>query len=81
MTNYGRTRYVKIIDVEFSDIDTTIVPDQNISIREYYSKKYNLTIENPKQPLLVVEEKRRKDEKVYMIPEICLMTGIPEDFD
>lgn len=28
-----------------------------------------------------MEEKRKRDDKVFMIPEICLMTGIPDDFD
>lgn len=22
-----------------------------------------------------------QDEKIYMVPELCLMTGIPDDFD
>ena len=54
MTNYGKTRYVRILDIEFSDIDSTMVPDENCSIRDYYTKKYNIKIENAKQPLLVV---------------------------
>lgn len=81
MTNYGKTRYVRILDIEFSDIDATMVPEENCSIREYYTKKYNIKIENAKQPLLVVEGKRKKEDKTLMVPEICLMTGIPDDFD
>lgn len=27
MTNYGKTRYVKILDIEFGDIDSTIIPE------------------------------------------------------
>lgn len=70
MTNYGRPRYVKIIDLEFSDIDSTIVPDQNISIREYYNQKYRLKIENSKQPLLVIEEKRKKVRFIIIFRKI-----------
>lgn len=66
MTNYGRPRYVKILDLEFADLDSTMVPQQNISIREYYLKKYNIKIENSKQPLLVIEEKKKKS-KFYLI--------------
>lgn len=44
MTNYGKTRYVKIIDIEFGDIDSTIIPGENISIREYFHSKYDIRI-------------------------------------
>ena len=44
MTNYGKTRYVKITDIEFSDVDTTMIPEEGCSIREYYTKKYNIKI-------------------------------------
>ena len=57
-----------------------MVPDENCSIREYYSKKYNINIENSKQPLLLVEG-RKKEDHTLMVPELCLMTGIPDDFD
>lgn len=60
MTNYGKPRYIKIIDLEFTDIDTTVLPQKKMSIRQYYTERYNLTIENSKQPLLIIEEKRKK---------------------
>lgn len=33
MTNYGKTRYYKVIDIEFEDIDSVMIPEENISIR------------------------------------------------
>lgn len=54
MTNYGKTRYVKITDIEFSDVDSTMIPEENCSIREYFLNRYNVKIENARQPLLVV---------------------------
>ena len=81
MTNYGKTRYVRILDIEFSDIDSVVVPDENCTIRDYYSKKYNLKIENSKQPLLHVEGRKKREDHTLMVPELCLMTGIPDDFD
>ena len=60
MTNYGKTRYVKILDIEFEDIDSTIIPGEDISIREYFLKRYDIKIENGRQPLLLVEGKKRK---------------------
>lgn len=81
MTNYGSPRYVKVLDIEFPDLNDILISGQNIPIIAYYMKKYNVKIENQKQPLLIIEEKRRKDQKIYMVPELCLMTGIPDDFD
>jgi aubergine-like protein len=86
MTNYGRPRYLKVADLDFTDIATLhiLVNNENIPIVEYYSQKYKIKIENMKQPLLLIEDKRRQggqDQKTYMMPELCLMTGIPEDFD
>jgi hypothetical protein len=41
-----------------------------------------LEITNKKQPLLKVESKRRNNEfQILLVPEFCLMTGIPEHFD
>ena len=47
---------------------------------QYYKDKYEIEIKNLKQPLLVVEGSR-KEETVLVIPELMLMTGIPDDFD
>lgn len=33
-----------------------------------------------KQPLIVIEG-REKDKPTYLIPELMLMTGVPDDFD
>ena len=63
MTNYGKTRYYKVIDIEFEDIDSVMIPEENISIREYFKKRYELKIEQSRQPLLVVENKK----KVYCL--------------
>lgn len=42
--------------------------------------KYNIRIENEKQPLLVVKDKKKENPDL-MIPELCLMTGLPDNFD
>lgn len=83
MTNYGKTSYHKIEEVVFQEIDSINLEDASMTLREYYLKKYNITIKNPKQPLLRVESKRRgnKEFQIYLIPELCLMTGIPDNFD
>lgn len=60
MTNYGKPRYVKVEDIAFLDMDTTFIPGTEMTIREYYTNKYNIKIENARQPLLVIEERRNK---------------------
>jgi hypothetical protein len=51
-----------------------------MNLREYYQQKYQISIKNLKQPLLVTEG-FNKEEKCLLVPELLLMTGIPEDFD
>lgn len=52
------------------------------TLRYYYEHKYNIHIKNLKQPLLRVESKRRKGgQRILLVPELLLMTGIPESVD
>ncbi len=83
MTNYGKTSYHRIEEVVFQDLESIQLEDASMSLREYYLTKYNISIRNPKQPLLRVESKRRgnKEFQIYLLPELCLMTGIPDNFD
>ena len=48
---------------------------------DYYKNKYGITIKKPKQPLLKVENKKKDGIEILLVPELCLMTGIPDDFD
>ena len=48
---------------------------------DYYKNKYNINITKPKQPLLKAENKKQGGIQILLVPELCLMTGIPEDFD
>ena len=82
MSNYGRTVYHRITDLKFEDMSTINIttPEETMNLLEFYKKKYNITINKPKQPL-VVAEGRRKEETILLVPELLLMTGIPEDFD
>ena len=83
MTNYGKTSYHKIEEIVFQDLENIQLEDANLSLREYYLQKYGITIKNSKQPLLRVESKRKgnKEFQIYLVPELCLMTGIPDNFD
>lgn len=82
MTNYGKTAYYRIEDVIFEEIESIRLEDASTSLKDYYENKYKMKITNLKQPLLKVEgRKKNSDIQILLIPEFCLMTGIPENFD
>lgn len=80
MANYGKTRYHKIIDLKFEEIQSITFERDNTPMVQYYKDKYQITIKNLKQPLLVAEG-IKKEETLLLIPQLMLMTGIPDDFD
>ena len=48
---------------------------------QYYQENYNIKIKDTRQPLLQAlpsnfEKKMKKARKIYLIPEICYMTGV-----
>jgi len=53
---------------------------EEFSYIEYYEKAYNRKIAYPdEQPLLIHKQKRKgNEEAIYLIPELCSMTGITE---
>ncbi len=65
------------------DLDFQLNPLNKFSIRgggettyaEYYEKKYNKKLRNLHQPLIVNRKKKGSDEVIYLIPELCIMTG------
>jgi hypothetical protein len=52
MTNYGKTRYVKIIDLVFETIDDIKINGSETTLRQFYEIKYHLKIQNARQPLI-----------------------------
>jgi aubergine len=51
---------------------------EKISYMEYYAKSHGINIKNSEQPLLShkVRRKGADDEIIYLIPELCNMTGM-----
>jgi chemotaxis protein histidine kinase CheA len=49
-----------------------------VSYMEYYAKAYNKNIRDAEQPLLLHKHRRRgqEPELIYLIPELCCMTGL-----
>ena len=51
---------------------------------KYYTDKYNKSIRDPKQPLIVSMPKVRDQRggvtgPIYLIPELCNMTGLSDE--
>jgi hypothetical protein len=83
MANYGKTSYYTVQDIMFDELDKIVLEGTNTTLRTYYEDKYKIQIKNPKQPLLVAENRKKDDnaQKTLLVPELMLMTGIPDDFD
>jgi len=84
MTHYNNKTYC------IEDIDFTKTPkskfflrkeNREVSYIEYYQKRYNLTVRSDSQPMLVSRPSAKivkdgNDELIYLIPELCGMTGL-----
>ena len=84
MTIYGRCRYARVIDVEFVHAqDVSFFNSEtkkDVNLVDFYREKYNWKIKSANQPLLVIENKRQKTQ-TYLVPELCCMTGYPENLN
>ena len=56
------------------------VDGKSISLYDYYKKKYNLNIDDLKQPLILSFKKGPQGSKLnaYYIPELCTFSGLDE---
>ncbi|KAG6794632.1 aubergine isoform X1 [Apis mellifera caucasica] len=85
LTDYNNNTY-RISDVDFdSSPDSTfqLRTGEKISYREYYRNKYQISITNASQPMLVTRLKPRERragqaELVYLVPELCRATGLTD---
>lgn len=86
MTRYNNKTY-RVDDVVFDKkpTDTFFLKkeDREITFIEYFEKRWQLTITDRLQPLLAVRPSRkdinRGDTSIsYLVPEICLMTGLSD---
>uniref|UniRef100_A0A182RCZ1 Aubergine n=1 Tax=Anopheles funestus TaxID=62324 RepID=A0A182RCZ1_ANOFN len=86
MSVYNQKMY-KICDVDFNSSPSSTFPTKegdNITFIDYYKKQYNITIRDPKQPMLISLPNERlvrlgMDKPILLVPELCRMTGITED--
>ncbi|KAK8395790.1 hypothetical protein O3P69_005712 [Scylla paramamosain] len=84
VTKYNNRTY-KIDDIAWDLNPRSRFPykGKEISYLEYYESKYQVRIRDVKQPLLLSKPKkkdlRRGAGDVYLVPELCLMTGLTEE--
>ncbi|XP_013147674.1 PREDICTED: protein aubergine-like [Papilio polytes] len=84
LTDYNKRTY-RIDDVDWKNtpLSTFKTKDGDISYVDYYYKKYNIRINDVRQPMLVSRSKLRQvragmSELVYLVPELCRMTGLSD---
>ncbi|XP_053668033.1 protein aubergine-like [Anopheles marshallii] len=83
MSVYNQKMY-KICDVDFTSSPMSTFPTkegENVSFMDYYRKQYNITIRDPKQPMLLSQPNERLgiDKPILLVPELCRLTGITDD--
>jgi aubergine-like protein len=65
------------VDFERTPESTFEKDEKQVSFASYYKEKYNLTISQPDQPLLLHKDEKTNRE-TYLIPEFCAMTGLTD---
>lgn len=85
MTQYNRKTY-RVDDVSWNESprSTFKMRDESISYVDYYYKRYKIRIHDVGQPLLISRSSARevrsgKPELVYLVPELCLQTGLSDE--
>ena len=53
---------------------------KSFTITQYYKERYNMKLSKPRQPL-ILHNQTKTGKIFYIIPEFCVMTGIPEDMN
>lgn len=83
LTDYNNNTY-RIEDVDFDTSPSStfaMKSGDNVSYQDYYKRKYNITITNATQPMLVTRTKPKarnagQGDFVYLVPELCRATGM-----
>lgn len=87
LADYGNFRNYKIFDFDFKKTPKNTFPTSKgeVSFIDYYKDKYSVKIKDVNQPLIISLLKKRApdgtkiEEKVYLIPELCKMTGLTDE--
>ena len=87
LAKYGSYRVYRISDITIDkNPENTTIPVKNKdglpvsqSLVNYYKIQYTIDIKDKSQPLLIHKPKGRENEFVYLVPELCYLTGMDED--
>ncbi|CAL8115744.1 unnamed protein product [Orchesella dallaii] len=85
MTSYNRKTY-RVDDIEWSSTPTSTFDMKGVATTfiDYFQQRYNITIRDHRQPLLVSRPKKRDLHRgqmgpILLIPELCQMTGLTDE--
>ena len=83
MTHYNKKVYrVEEVDYDHTPKDKFTLQEKStkreLTYIDYYKEKYNVEIKDPDQPLLV-HMNERTNNKIFLIPETCILTGITDE--
>jgi aubergine len=81
LVRYGNKRLYVVDKIEFEKTPQTEIfttPEgKDINLMNYYETRYGIKIKNSEQSLLLNID-RRTEKPRYLIPELCSMTGMPD---
>lgn len=78
LTRYNNRTY-RIDGIEWNMNPNSLFQYKNgkISYTEYYQTHYQLRVSDLQQPLLLhVQRRKSGNDKIYLLPEFCSMTGL-----
>lgn len=84
ITDYNNTTYrVDRVESGMTPMSTFLKKGEPITYMDYYRTRYNITIRDEKQPLLVSKANARQKrggspEEFFLVPELCRLTGITD---
>nr|QZA51939.1 piwi b [Paramecium bursaria] len=84
LANYGSYRTYQITDLLFDQNTAEFTVDvanrqgksEKLTIDQYFKQRYHYEIQNKRAPLLVYHDKRNK-KNLFLVPELCIMAGLP----
>ena len=86
LTRYNNRCY-RVDDIDWDMSPSSKFQDHNgreTSFIEYYKKQYNISIKDPKQPMLISRSKRKTAQEddvpklIALVPELCNLTGLTD---
>ena len=85
LTSYNNRTY-KIDDIDFDSNPENFEFEKKgvkMNLVQYYKQQYDITIREPKQPLIrclpsAREQRAGQDKPILLIPELCQMTGLTD---